>query len=55
MKAKELREMTNEELGARLLSINSGVSSSEILYSSKLDEQKLKRILHENFANETGN
>lgn len=37
-------EMTNEELGARLLSINSGVSSSEILYSSRLGEEKLKSL-----------
>lgn len=37
-------EMTNEELGARLLSINSCVSSSEILYNSRLGEEKLKSI-----------
>lgn len=37
-------EMTNEELGARLLAINSGVSSSDILYNSRLGEEKLKLI-----------
>ena len=37
-------EMTNEELGARMLSIQSGVSSSEILYSSELGIEKLKSI-----------
>ena len=37
-------EMTNEELGARLLSINSGVSSSDILYNSRLGEEKLKNL-----------
>lgn len=37
-------EMTNEELGARLLSINSGVSSSDILYSSNLGAERLKQI-----------
>ena len=37
-------EMTNEELGARLLSINSGLSSSDILYSSYLGEDKLRSL-----------
>lgn len=37
-------EMTNEELGARMLAINSGVSSSDILYSGNLGEDKLRRI-----------
>ena len=37
-------EMTNEELGARLLSINSGVSSSDILYNSNLGAERLKSL-----------
>lgn len=37
-------EMTNEELGARLLSINSGVSSSDILYKSNLGEECLRSL-----------
>lgn len=37
-------EMTNEELGARLLSINSGVPSSDILYKSNLGEENLRAL-----------
>lgn len=37
-------EMTNEELGARLLSINSGVPSSDILYRSNLGEENLRAL-----------